>query len=866
MGGESPTAVLYDFQGNELALQNGVAIPANTPLLMIGGSDGTNSRYITLDASGRQIMVGIGVAGTPAGGVVSIQGVAGGTSIPVTLSGGDVTATGSLGALNAAVPIVLQGTNGVAMQLVAGTLVGTIVPEISYDGTTTWNPTFFDDPATGNKVSSIVFASNNTATARVLVSADGASNMRVRVSAYTSGTATCNLRGSSQTEPSVLFSGTAGGVLPPTVVQIGGTDGSNLRTVSTDTSGRQVIVGPGTAGTPAGGVISIQGVSGGQALPVSGTVTANLATGTNAIGRIEINPDITIIHNNATVTTAGSVTISDIGRKEICLGTTINGAVTGTTPTLTYTVSEIDAVGLSTVMTLPGNSVTSGPFNGTAETNYVTMISFTGAVKVSWTLTGTTPSFSGVDTWVAVKEQTLNYGLTQPGMVEPLSAIAMDTNSNTKVVGAAASGAVSGGNPVQVAGFDGTDVRNLLTDIYGSQWHNTSPNLTVIHNNATITTSGSQVITNVGRTEIIFGLAIAGTVSGTTPSLTFTVTEVDGVVNTITMTAPGNTISAGPYTNTNHTNYITMLSFTGAIKVAWTVTGTTPSFGGVYTWIVVKEQSLDYGLNQAGNQLPVSVVNMDANSNTIVVGAAASGAALSGNPVLMAGSDGVDARNLSTNASGNLLVAQAAVAGVALADAWTTKITDATNGPVAVKAASTTAAATDPALVVAISPNLPTLTKGTQGSVGFAIQELKDSGRVPVTLMCSATAGVTSEALLSLTPNHGTTVGSTGTTYTVTSGKTFRITAIAVTVRNTSAVASGAVVRVRTLAGTVLVESPIIFSVGAAVNGAVSGQCGTGEVEIPDGFEISGTQQIGLTQLASATTCTLDVAVIGFEY
>lgn len=41
----------------------------------------------------------------------------------------------------------------------------------------------------------------------------------------------------------------------------------------------------------------------------------------------------------------------------------------------------------------------------------------------------------------------------------------------------------------------------------------------------------------------------------------------------------------------------------------------------------------------------------------------------------------------------------------ALANAWYTRITDATNGPVAVKAASVAPLATDPALVVAISPN-----------------------------------------------------------------------------------------------------------------------------------------------------------------
>lgn len=52
----------------------------------------------------------------------------------------------------------------------------------------------------------------------------------------------------------------------------------------------------------------------------------------------------------------------------------------------------------------------------------------------------------------------------------------------------------------------------------------------------------------------------------------------------------------------------------------------------------------------------------------------------------------------------------------ALAGAWPMEITDGTNGPVAVKAASTPAAATDPSLVVALSPNSP-LPTGTN-SIG----------------------------------------------------------------------------------------------------------------------------------------------------
>lgn len=85
MGGESPVVELYDSSGNPLSVQNATVIPASTPGLLFMGSDGTNSRYILVDSSGREIVVGAGTAGTPAGGVITIQGITNGT--PVTISG-----------------------------------------------------------------------------------------------------------------------------------------------------------------------------------------------------------------------------------------------------------------------------------------------------------------------------------------------------------------------------------------------------------------------------------------------------------------------------------------------------------------------------------------------------------------------------------------------------------------------------------------------------------------------------------------------------------------------------------------------------------------------------------------------------------
>lgn len=56
----------------------------------------------------------------------------------------------------------------------------------------------------------------------------------------------------------------------------GGTDGGGIvRTFLTDTSRRQIFAGAGVAGTPAGGVLTVQGDPAGTALPISGTVTAN---------------------------------------------------------------------------------------------------------------------------------------------------------------------------------------------------------------------------------------------------------------------------------------------------------------------------------------------------------------------------------------------------------------------------------------------------------------------------------------------------------------------------------------------------------------------------------------------------------------
>ena len=101
----------------------------------------------------------------------------------------------------------------------------------------------------------------------------------------------------------------------------------------------------------------------------------------------------------------------------------------------------------------------------------------------------------------------------------------------------------------------------------------------------------------------MLGLVIAGTVTGSLVSINFEMQELDPVGQTSTMSAPGNSVSMGPYSSTGHTNYIEMICFTGAVLVSWSVVGTSPSFGGVDLWVRTSAATFSYGLTQPGVQV-----------------------------------------------------------------------------------------------------------------------------------------------------------------------------------------------------------------------------------------------------------------------
>ena len=269
----------------------------------------------------------------------------------------DSTSTGTLGALNATVQLAVAGEKTAGMQLVAGTLIGTIVPEISMDGGTTWVQTFFDDPSTSNIMTSVVFASSNTATTKSIIGAGGSSHVRVRVSAYTSGTATCNLRGVQLEDPSIIFGGAAGSALPPVVAQDGGSVTTSAPTYSTgtlnplslNTTGDLRVTGKVTDGTNTAAVkaASTPAVAADPALVVTLSPNSNQSTNNSYPNPIEYttstNSETIDLYGN--LQTRGPVFTDEGSFRDDFSGSALTTTLTGT---LTFTNGSTNVTGSGT--------------------------------------------------------------------------------------------------------------------------------------------------------------------------------------------------------------------------------------------------------------------------------------------------------------------------------------------------------------------------------------------------------------------------------------------------------------------------------------------------------------------------------------
>jgi hypothetical protein len=247
------------------------------------------------------------------------------------------------------------------------------------------------------------------------------------------------------------------------------------------------------------------------------------------------------------------------------------------------------------------------------------------------------------------------------------------------------------------------------------------PDTQFLHSNSTITASGSQVFSGFGTKEISIVVNVTASPTGTSPTLTFTLQEVDpGDLTTVfgTVASTGTINAIGIYT-------ASLVATTGgSVLLSWTIGGTSgPTFTGVYSTVTAK-----LGINSTvtgsasvtaaqGTAAALSggwPVKVTDGTNTLPTGDAAARAifekitdgtntaAVTASSALKV--DGSAVTQPVSAASLPLPTGAATSANQTTLGSQTTKINDGTN-TATVKPASTAAVATDTAIVVAISPN-----------------------------------------------------------------------------------------------------------------------------------------------------------------
>lgn len=281
--------------------------------------------------------------------------------------------------------------------------------------------------------------------------------------------------------------------------------------------------------------------------------------------------------------------------------------------------------------------------------------------------------------------------------------------------------------------------------------------------------------------------------------------------------------------------------------------------------------AVDVNVKSSGTTQPVSgTVSVSNLPATQPVSATAlplpTGAALeSGNlAAIKADTDKIPAQGQALAAGSMPVVLPVAQITTLTPPAAITNFANESGGNLAAIAASMTNGTAKTQTVNGAGVSMDVTVKGTQGTNFAAVQQPKDSGRVPIALTLDAVAGVAAEALATMTINKpaGT---STGTQYTVSAGKTFRVQSIFLSVRASAATLVNARVRLRS-AASVAVASPMYANVEASTNLATIGATNESGMSFPDGLEFAAGQQVGLAQIASATSALLTVTVVGYEY
>lgn len=619
------------------------------------------------------------------------------------------------------------------------------------------------------------------------------------------------------------------------------------------------------------------------------------------------------ILDNQIVTASGSAPIDNDGH-EIALFWNIAGAITGTAPTIQFTISEIDPFDNITVI---GQTVVSPIINANGVGHLIMSFANSPSILIAWTVGGDSPSFEGVS----------------------LGAISRDVGNSIKTDSPSVGLNDADNVPASSTLIAGRDAFNDLTPIKvltdGSIFvaQTTASNLRTQTSSEVAT--GSTTPANAALAGGAVTSAAPAYTNGKLGALSLTTagalrTDASSVVQPVSGIVVASQGGSGLLNNAWATKITDAVNGPVAVKAAYTpATVVDPALvvtnAAIATYSTPAPHVANFvaGLSSAnipsyldGTLAPLSITAIGGALRVDILGVAQSAPFDINNRYLLTGghvtaspiayADG-SFNMLSLNTLGALRVD---VQGSPTGSTWNTGLANVISGALvsssgqtwapgtvapltvnpsggalrvegaivqggqtaAVKAPSNPALATDPALVVALSPNnplaitAPALAKGVQGTTGWSVQELKDAGRVLKTYSATNVTGATSETLFSLIAYADFVSSGAAFSFGVTPGKKLRLQSMVLTWRNGTANAGAVQVRFRVNNGLVVVGSPSQFALMAEATLATTGHGSTSTLVFPDGFELSGNMQFGLTQLASGAVAGFDVSVVGYEY
>lgn len=167
--------------------------------------------------------------------------------------------------------------------------------------------------------------------------------------------------------------------------------------------------------------------------------------------------------------------------------------------------------------------------------------------------------------------------------------------------------------------------------------------------------------------------------------------------------------------------------------------------------------------------------------------------------------------------------------------------------------------------LVKVSDGVDTALVTTSGFL--QVMEAKDAARVNISIKFNSAAAPAADTICSCVKNTDGVDAAGATTFAVTAGKRFRVTGIKCSVRTTTAATPWGELTVRmNPSGAAVIGSPLVHRLTVGGTAAVIGNVAADYYFFPDGWELSGTQQIALTFANNVATNVTDIVLFGFEY